>query len=131
MVSVSAAVVGADRVASEMLQLAAINDARVRAVVQHYGHLLRTQVMRNASGRPGPNVVTGDYRRSITVRFGSGGGTFLAVVGTNLPQGRRLEYGFHGTDSLGRTYAQPPFPHFGPAFDFLAPQFVRALQTIV
>jgi len=130
-VAFGAAVTGADQVASAMLQLAKENDAKVYAVVKHYGALLRTQVMRNASGRPGPNVVTGDYRRSITLRVGSGGSNFSAAVGTNNPQGRRLEFGFHGTDSRGRTYAQPPYPHFGPAFSFLSPQFLEALRRIV
>lgn len=131
MVAVSAAVVGADRAAAQMLALSAGSDAKVRGVVNHYGHLLRAQVMRNASGRPGPKVVTGDYRRSITLRTGGGGGNFVAVVGTSNPQGRRLEYGFHGADSLGRVYAQPPFPHWGPAADFILPQFVRAMGAVV
>jgi len=30
------------------------------------------------------------------------------AVGTNLVYARRIEYGFSGTDSLGRTYNQPP-----------------------
>lgn len=30
---------------------------------------------------------------------------------------RRIEYGFHGTDSLGRQYDQGPQPYMRPAFD--------------
>jgi hypothetical protein len=37
---------------------------RVPAVTQHYGQLLLTRIQANASGRPGPRAVTGNYRRS-------------------------------------------------------------------
>ena len=30
------------------------------------------------------------------------------------PYARRIEGGFHGTDSLGRNYNQPPYPFFEP-----------------
>lgn len=39
------------------------------------------------------------------------------VIGTNSPYAMRLEFGFNDTDSLGRTYHQPPQPHWRPAFD--------------
>lgn len=69
----------------------------------------------NASGRPGPNVITGQYRSSWEpegrrIPYGA-----ECTIGTRQPQGRRLEFGFYGPDSLGRVYAQPPFPHVGPA----------------
>jgi hypothetical protein len=53
-----------------------------------------------------------------------------ASVGTVRPQGRRLEFGFTGTDSLGRSYDQPAYPHFGPAHDQTAPEFVEAIAGI-
>lgn len=87
--------------------------------------------MAKASGRPGPNVQTGDYRRSIGIQFYEGGGQFSAMVGTNLPQGRRLEFGFHGVDSLGRAYNQQPLPHFGPALDETETPFVAAVSTML
>jgi hypothetical protein len=129
-VSVGVRVAGQAAVAASFLSLRAASDARTRAIVRHHGALLRTRVMRNASGRPGPNVVTGDYRRSISVQYVEEGGVFVAVVGTNSPQGRRLEFGFHGADSLGRVYNQPPFPHFGPALQATAPEFVAAFKAI-
>lgn len=82
---------------------AAVTQAKVSGIVAHYGQLLVTKVKANASGRPGPRVQTGDYRRSINMVF-KGGPNPEASVGTNRPQGRRLEFGFHGTDSLGRSY---------------------------
>ncbi|MFI0929625.1 hypothetical protein ACH4TP_37740 [Streptomyces sp. NPDC021012] len=87
--------------------------------VAHTGVLGVARIRGNASGRPGPNVITGDYRnswRAVTLRIPYGA---MCTLGTNRPQGRRLEYGFYGTDSLGRTYAQPPFAHVGPAIDFI------------
>jgi hypothetical protein len=125
------AVVGAEAVALGFLSASKRTDQRIQALVRHHGHLLRTRVMANASGRPGPNVVTGDYRRSITVQFSDAGGNFTAVVGTNAPQGRRLEFGFHGMDSLGRSYSQAPLPHFGPAMDEAGPEFLAAIEAML
>lgn len=79
------------------------------------GVQLEGQIRANASGRPGPNWITGDYRGSFTVS--PVGGRLAVVVGTNRPQARRLEFGFVGTDSLGRSYNQPPYPHVQPAVD--------------
>lgn len=102
----------------------------VGAVVQMYGTLYALQVKARASGRPGPNAPTGDYRRSIESKFIALPGGGMAMVGTNKPQGRRLEFGFVGRDSLGRNYNQRPFPHFGPALDFIEPAFGAALERI-
>lgn len=101
-------------------------DAQMGKLVRHYGQLLRTRVMANASGRPGPRSITGDYRRSWVHEHRGGGGLATSTVGTNAVQARRLENGFHGMDSLGRVYSQPPFPHARPAFDQTAPEFERA-----
>lgn len=117
----------------------ALNAAGARAglrtgrIVAHYGALLATQVKANASGRPGPRAPTGDYRRSITLRQNITVGresTYEATVGTNRPQGRRLEFGFRGTDSKGRSYNQPAYPHFGPAFDRIYPRFLTAIAQL-
>lgn len=73
-------------------------------LVNHHGMLLRTRVMAKASGRPGPRAITGDYRRSWQHKHTGGGSMSRSEVGTNAVQGRRLEYGFNGSDSLGRVY---------------------------
>lgn len=57
---------------------------------------------------------TGTYRRSIHVEVLDAN---TAMVGSDLPYGPRLEYGYADTDALGRTYNQPAQPHFRPAFD--------------
>lgn len=76
------------------------------------GELLRTQIMANCAGRPGPNAPNGDYRGSWSVRPA---GMLAVSVSTNRVQGPRLEFGFTGIDSLGRSYDQPPYAHAHPA----------------
>ena len=117
---------------------------RAAAVTRHHGQLLLSKVRANAStghhapGQPhipgtgpGPNVATGDYVRSWTLEIEQRGSGFAAIVGTALPQGPRLEYGFYDmTDALGRHFYQPPYPHLGPAFDWVIPQFVAAMAAL-
>jgi hypothetical protein len=87
----------------------------LKAMMNHEGTLLMMRIKANASGRPGPNVVTGRYRASWRIVADRVPGGARVTIGTEAPQGRRLEFGFVGTDSLGRTFNQPPFPHVGPA----------------
>ncbi|QBJ94424.1 HK97 gp10 family phage protein (plasmid) [Streptomyces seoulensis] len=91
----------------------------VQRGVTHTGTLGIAKIRGNASGRPGPNVITGAYRnswKSVDRRWVN---SALCTIGTELPYGRRLEFGFTGTDSLGRSYAQPPFAHVQPALPFI------------
>lgn len=94
------------------------------------GTVLQRKVKANASGRPGPRAQTGDYRRSIGLQVRREGTNILAEVSTNAVQAARLEYGFWGmTDSLGRLFHQPAYPHFGPAADEMERQFPVALEA--
>jgi len=90
-----------------------------RAAVAEAASTLETKAKQNATGRPGPNVVTGTLRRSIThdpiTAFGLGGAQ--TNVGPTVIYGRRIELGFTGADSRGRHYNQPPYPYFVPAFE--------------
>lgn len=99
---------------------------RADRVTAHHGMLLTTRIKANASGRPGPNVITGDYRRSWQGR--QSGSSY--TVGTNKPQARRLEYGFYGPDALGRVYNQPPYPHLGPAWSATEGPYVAGLADV-
>ncbi|MFE0477012.1 HK97 gp10 family phage protein [Streptomyces sp. NPDC058947] len=103
--------------------------ARTRAITRHHAMLLRVRIQKNASGRPGPNVITGQYRASWDVKVTVTGGQVSAVVFTGAPQSRRLEYGFVGVDRLGRQYRQPPYPHIEPAFRQTEPGFLEALRS--
>lgn len=112
-----------NRLASSMLAASARTAAAGYVLLQRHGVQLQTQVQANATGRPGPNAPTGDYRRSIALQISKGLTQIVATVGTNKVQGPRLELGFDDVDSLGRAYEQPPYPHFGPATDQIAPGF--------
>lgn len=108
----------------------------VEPAMERLGLSLQTKIMGNASGRPGPNVITGAYRNSWSTKAVSSGSVIMVVVGTNAPQGNRLEHGFAGADSRGRNYSQPPFPHVEPAvvemqqemIDTLAREILRGLK---
>lgn len=103
---------------------AVIRDETAR-VVYRAGARTRTQVRANASGRPGPRVQAGDYRRSIAQTNALDGTVPVAVVFTNSPQAARLEYGFRGVDAAGRRFNQSPLPHWRPAADKI-PEFLAA-----
>ena len=118
-----------DELAGRLLQAADRVGPETNRTVQQQGRLLRALIRENASGRPGPNVITGDYRGSWRIEafaVADGGG---ADVGTDRPQGRRLEYGFYDmTDSLGRHFFQVPRPHVEPAVNELSDQYEQAFH---
>ncbi len=61
--------------------------------VAHTGMVGVARIRGNASGRPGPNVITGDYRGSwkpVPHRIPYGA---MCTLGTDRPQGRRLSSG--------------------------------------
>lgn len=109
----------------------------VTDITNQYASALRDQVIANAQGAPGPQVITGDYIASIQIQtsgsstFGTGLGYGEAIVVSDAPQANRLEYGYVGIDSLGRQYNQPPFPHWQPALDMVEPQYIQALNDAV
>ncbi len=101
--------------------------AKVFGVVRRFGLLLQSQIVAGAQGRPGPRRRSGDYIRSWNTLARNVGTSAVADVGTSSPQARRLEYGFVGTDAIGRTYNQGPLPHVRPALDRITPGFELAL----
>lgn len=120
--------------------------ATVATAVFETAALLQTKVRANASSGthapgephipgtgPGPNVATGNYRRSIQLKTGFRGGLPIAVVYSNAPQAARLEYGFlpPNIDSLGRGFNQPAYPHWRPAVEEFKPLFDKALRKAV
>jgi len=105
----------------------------MRRRLRHAAELGRARIRGHASGRPGPNVISGDYRRSWKVptprRIPYGA---ECIIGTEAPQGRRLEFGFYNrTDSLGRHYFQPPFPHVGPAIPYIEHEMQWGVRAVV
>lgn len=130
----------ADVVAAGLTLVGARVGARAFAVTRHHGMLLQSAWKRKASlprsmerwyDREGLRLITGDYVRRINLRMVAGDGTIGAEVGTNHPGGRRLEFGFVGTDSIGRTYHQPPYPTARPALAEVGPGFQRDVIGLV
>lgn len=143
---------GAKEIAAEFALDARELDSGIAALTRSNAEELRRRIQENANTGahgpneghipgtgPGPNVITGDYVASWRVtyrdtsgRFASGAGVASASVWTDAPQANRLEYGFYGmTDSLGRTFHQPPYPHIGPAVDQVEDRMERQLDGIV
>lgn len=124
----------ANQVAADLAAVGLRAGSRAFAVTRHFGMLLQANVKRRASlprtGPPGPRIQTGNYVRSIGLRVGMSFTGPAATVGSNAPQARRLEEGFSDTDSLGRRYNQPPYPHYGPALDEIAPLYVAAIAEL-
>ena len=127
----------AAQVGADLVQLAAKGRTRVAAVVTQYGALLQTAVRSHAQeprtavrpGQPGegPRRLTGGYLRTIGRQTVHSATTSTATVGTNDERGMRLEKGFEGTDSIGRTFDQQAYEHFGPGLDDVSKPFALAL----
>jgi hypothetical protein len=122
----------APEIAQKLTIRSAATRARVVKVVHKHTLLLLAGVKANAhlpsEGPPGPRYITGDYNRSWNVRFSGNGSVSRGTVGTNKEQARRLEYGFTGTDSLGRHYAQPPYVHVLPAVEAQKDPYLTELR---
>lgn len=113
-------VVDTARVPERMRALGGVLRPDLSAAVFRTGAMYRTKVRAAASGRPGPRVQTGDYRRSIAqTNTHDAGGSPVALVHTNKPQALRLEYGFVGVDVLGRRYNYQGHPHWSVAAEGL------------
>lgn len=126
-----ARLVGALKLVKTTHQAAVVIPKELDALTIQYGHILNTRIKANASGRPGPNAPTGDYRRSWVVEVQRDGDSIVVINGTNKPQGRRLEFGFVGVDSLNRHYNQPPYRHAKPALDEVGPRYVDAAKRLI
>lgn len=98
-----------------------------RAAVVEGAAELEWHAKSRASGRPGPEVVSGTLRRGIThdpvTPWGVRG--WETRVGPTAIYSRRIELGFRGADSLGRVYNQGPYPYFEPAWREVAPWMLR------
>lgn len=103
----------------------------VDASVVRLGAATLAQLKLRASGRPGPRRITGDYTRQMNMQADHGGNGVEVTIGGSGVQGPRLEFGFVGTDSLGRRYNQRPLPHYAPTFEWLNSQVGSELPTAV
>jgi hypothetical protein len=116
---------GLERLVKKLTRMPRAVQEIIEQETDRYGHELLKATIRHASGRPGPNIVSGQYVSSFRLEMK---GSTAKVVNYS-PQSARLEYGFIGTDSLGRSYAQPPFPHFRPALQEVGAEYKKAIIT--
>jgi hypothetical protein len=110
---------GFERLAQILERIGTRLPAEIDNGVVRIGAATLGQLKLRASGRPGPRRVTGDYTRKMNMQADHGANGVEVTVGGAGVQGPRLEFGFHGADSLGRRYNQPPFPHYAPTFLWL------------
>jgi len=54
---------------------------------------------------------------------------FFTRVGSSMPYARRLEFGYVGTDSLGRQYHDPPRPWARPSVVKAKPKMLEVFQA--
>ena len=124
-------VAGARELAAHLAEGAVTVQTLMPVVVEKCAADLAALVQQHASGRPGPNAPTGDYRGSWMPELVlEAEGAWSWSVGTDRIQANRLEYGFVGTDSIGRTFDQQPYPHMGPAVDVMEPVFHAAMDAV-
>lgn len=117
MIAPNIKLVGDKVLAATLEATARTKGEKVQRVVTRWGHILEGHIKSRAP------VKTGDYRRSWNTQMQG----LTAVIGTNKPQARRLEYGFVGADSLGRHYNQAPRPHVRPSVDEVRDPYLRDL----
>lgn len=118
----------ADRLDGAADQIGEVTQRRMR----HVGTVGVARIKANASGRPGPNVITGRYRASWRAETRGIPYGAQCTLGTNAPRGRRLEFGFWDmTDSIGRHFFQPPFPHVQPALGLIESTLHEQMRAVV
>ena len=86
-------------------------DGAIQYAIQMAGLAVERQARLNASGRPGPNVRTGELRRHITAQTPKKGfnGNYIAEVQSTMIYARAVELG-HPNWKPGVKY-----PYLGPA----------------
>lgn len=128
-----------------LARVSQVVETRVARVVFDVAMLIQTQIRANAStgfhspGQPhipgtgpGPNVASGDYRRSWRVETGyDATGNPAALIASDAPQAARLEYGYVDVDALGRSYNQAPYPHVRPAVQQYEPVLIQQTKAAV
>lgn len=121
MIGLDVRVVGHKAMMAALSKKGAEAGPSIERKVTYWGHVLESRIKFRAP------VLTGDYRRSWNTQLRGQ----TAIVGTNKPQGPRLELGFVGSDSLGRVYNQAPQPHVRPSIDEVRRPFLADMAKVV
>ena len=124
MIAFVGSVVGAAALSAQVAGVAATVDVALGPVVDATVRVGVAAAKVNASGRPGPNVVTDQFRSGIDGRTARTGDGWVGAYGSDAAQAWRLEAGFVGPDSLGRVFNQPPYPWLGPTVGPVSEFFV-------
>lgn len=120
MIGLRFVVVGARPLSGRFMRKAIALSTEIDRSTEEYAQRLLSMIQARAP------VDTGRYRASWHIeRDGN-----RRVVTTSEPYGRRLEFGFYGTDSLGRHYNQAPQPHVMPAADAIETQYVANMMVV-
>ena len=100
-------------------EVVAFVDIAARESIAEIAAKLEELAKQKASGRPGPEVISGHLRGGIKVApiVRISGHSWGTEVGPTMIYSRRVELGFKNTDALGRTYTQPGYPYFIPAYE--------------
>lgn len=80
----------------------------------------------SSPGEP-PAVATAGLRQSITGKARTEAKVVIGEVGTDMPYGPRLEFGFSDVDSLGRRYNMAARPWLKPSFEKALPKVAKIL----
>lgn len=120
-----------DRLYQFLNRLAPSVQQSIDGGVVRMGTATLAQLKLRASGRPGPRRITGDYTRQMNMQADHGPDGVEVTIGGSGVQGPRLEYGFVGSDSLGRRYNQRPFPHYQPTYEWLQQLVASDLPAII
>lgn len=102
------------------VEIASAFEYKVAAIIRALGPealndplLLGGWLIANEAKKRAP-YKTGTLRRDIRPEIVEDG---VVVVGTSVPYARRIEFGFIGKDSRGRSYHQAARPFLRPAYD--------------
>ena len=80
----------------------------------------------SAPGEPPAQALAG-LRQSITGKARSKAKVIIGEVGTDMPYGPRLEFGFSDVDRLGRRYNMAARPWLRPSFEKALPKVEQIL----
>ncbi len=121
----------AEIVAAELLAIPAGLAARATVVTRETGTAFVERVKSRAEGLFGQSDVgeLSHYPDTFESEMVPGPNPKVSAY-TADPRGKRFEFGFMRTDSLGRHYHQAPRPHFFAVFDELAPAYIASIDAI-
>lgn len=118
-------------VATVDVEISAGLRAKLNAIAAAFGGdavhipLMAGAVIVSSAAAANAPVLTGTLRRSIRAEVVSRD----VLVGSDVPYARRIEYGFQGTDSRGRTYHQAARPYLRKALDERRAQVFEAIRA--